>query len=396
MKLENIVEQVDHMFDTLVATRRHIHQHPELSQHEYETQKYIMAFLEKEGIPYKAMADTGVMAWVEGTGEGRVVGVRGDIDALPVVEDNAAPYCSVNQGVMHACGHDAHTTITLGCAKFFAANRDSFKGMVKFFFQPAEETVGGAKRMIAEGCMENPKVDAVIGLHVAPEIDYNQVLLKYGTLNASTNEIKLTVKGKTGHGAYPDHGIDAVMIAAHIIVAMQTVVSRNISPLDSTVISFGKITGGTKANIIADEVQLLGTIRANGPAVRAKMLERARAIATGVAQTLGGECIVEIDEEGYPSLVNNSAIIDMMAVNAKAYLGEENVDLNPMMSMGAEDFSFFNENTDGAYFTLGCRVQEKEPYILHAKNFDIDDRCLKTGVVLQVQNVYTLLNKGEE
>ncbi len=395
MKLNEINRQADLMFPLLTELRRHLHINPELGQQEFMTQKFIMEFLQNEGIPCEKIADTGVIAWVKGNAPGRVVAARADIDALPILEDDGAAYCSVNKGVMHACGHDAHTAINMGLAKFFNDNKESFHGTVKFFYQPAEETVGGARRMIEAGCMENPKVDYVIGLHVMPYIYYNQVEVKHGPLNASTNTVRLTVRGKSGHGAYPDICVDAIMIAAQIIVSLQSVVSRNISPLDCAVLTFGKINGGKAGNVIADEVELVGTLRSSGPHVEKIMLEKVRTIATGIAAAMGGECIMKLGGDGYLPLVNDDEIIDLITENAVEYLGAENVNFKPVMSMGGEDFSFFNANTRGAFYSLGCRVQGREPYGLHTKQFDIDERCLKTGLVLQAMNIYKLLAYGK-
>ena len=308
MLREKIITQAAGMQAELTALRRHLHAHPELSMQEYETQAFIRTFLEAQGIPCRVIADTGLVAVIEGRPGGRCVALRADIDALPVLEKNDVPYRSQNDGVMHACGHDLHTAINMGCAKLLNSLRDSFTGTVKLFFQPAEEKEGGARRMVQQGAFENPAVDAVIGLHVQPYLNYNQIEVRHGTLNASTNEVVLTVTGKKGHGAYPDKCIDAIAIAAQVLTALQTVVSRSVSPLDSAVFTAGTIHGGTASNIITDEVVITGTLRTPTPEVKALVFERVTAIATGVAGAMGGGCVVEI-KEGYNPLVNDSRVL---------------------------------------------------------------------------------------
>ena len=393
MLRNQIIQTAAAMQTELTALRRHIHAHPELGTQEFETQAFIRAFLEAEGIPCREIADTGLVALIEGRPGGRCVALRADIDALPILEKNDVPYRSQNDGVMHACGHDLHTAINMGCAKLLNGLRDSFTGSVKLLFQPAEESVGGAKRMVAQGALENPTVDAVLGLHVSSGLDYNQIEARHGSVNASTNEIVLTVKGKKGHGAYPDKCIDAIVIAAHVVTSLQSVVSRNLSPLDSAVLTVGTIHGGTANNIIADEVVLRCTLRTPTPEIKAMMIERVTALATGVAAAMGGVCEVEV-KEGYISLINDSRVLDRVIAQAELLLGADNVRMKPAMSMGGEDFSFFCEAVPGAFYNLGCRLQDRaEPYIGHSNNYDADERCLVTGVTLECLTALDLLEK---
>jgi amidohydrolase len=389
-----VTEKAEAMQEELRDIRRALHMRPELAGKELETRGIIIKALEAEGIPWQTCADTGIVALVAGNRPGKTVAIRGDIDALPIQEESDEPYKSRNDGVMHACGHDAHATITLGAALFFARNRD-FAGNIKLFFQPAEEAIGGAKRMIAQGCMENPKVDSLIGLHVMPYMDYDTVELRHGTLNASTNGFKLSVRGKRGHGAYPDACVDAIVIAAQIVVALQTLVSRSISPMDSAVLTIGTIQGGTAANIITDEVELRGTIRSSGPNVRDIMFRRLKETAFGVAAALGGACGITLAEDGYAPLVNHSSVVNVIEKQASELLGRDHVLFKETMSMGGEDFSFFIENTPGAFYHLGCRKPGMEPYVLHTSCFDIDERCLVTGVKLQALTALALLGNGE-
>jgi len=366
--------------------------YPELGDNEHATQRYLLDALKAEGIACREIASTGILAWVNGLSGGKVVGARADIDALPMAEESEVPYKSKNEGVMHACGHDAHTAILLGCAKFFKRHEKEFQGTVKFFFQPAEESIGGAKRMVEEGCLKNPDVDYVVGLHVMPYLDYDRVELRYGTLNASTDGVEIVVKGKSGHGASPDKAVDAIVIAAYIIAALQSLVSRSVSPLDNAVLSFGKISGGEASNIIADRVVITGTLRTAKDSTYRMFCNSIPAIANSIAKAMGGDCEVTIDD-GYPPLINDSETLKVIESNAALYLGADHITNKEVMSMGGEDFAYFCENCKGAFFHLGCRLNDKEPYMLHTRQFDIDERCLKTGIVLQVKNILSLLSR---
>lgn len=390
----DIQKRVNEIFKELVDIRRDFHKNPELSQNEFRTQKKIQEYLNEWKIENYVCADTGIVGIIRGKKQGRTVGIRGDIDALPIEEKSDTPYCSINSGVMHACGHDAHTTIVLGVGKIMkelADSEESFSGNVKLFFQPAEETIGGGKRMVQEGCMENPHVDYVLGLHVMPYIDAGKVELKYGKLNASTDSIKIKLKGKQAHGAYPDNGIDAIAMAGNVITALQTIVSRNISPLNSVVISLGKISGGVKENVIADEVNISGTLRALDDDTRSFAKQRIETIVKNTALAFGGEGIVDF-HDGYQALINNDEVVDVIKENAEKILGKENIVFKEFPSLGAEDFSYFLDAAKGAFFHLGCGNQEKGIVSsIHTETFDIDEECLKTGVLLQLNNILGIL-----
>ena len=392
MELEKIKSWVSQHLGGIIEARRHFHMYPELGEKEFATQRYILDALTAEGISCRQIATTGILAWVNGLSGGGVVAARADIDALPLSEVSDAPYRSQNESVMHACGHDAHAAILLGCAKFFKQHEKEFSGTVKFLFQPAEETVGGAKRMIEEGCLDDPAVDYVIGLHVMPQLNYDWIELRHGAVNASTCEVDITVKGQSGHGAYPDKGVDAVVIAAYIISTLQSLVSRNVSPLDNAVLSFGTINGGEAPNIIADRVVINGTLRTVKETTRRRLCDTVREISCSLAKAMGGDCEV-FTHEGYPSLINNSEVVELIESNAALYLGADHVAHKEQVSMGGEDFSYFCEKTKGAFFNLGCRLNDREPYMPHTRNFDIDDRCLQTGMVLQIMNILSLLGK---
>ena len=390
----DIDKRIDEIYDGLVEIRRDFHKNPELSQNEFRTQGKIREYLNKWGIENYICAETGVVGIIRGKNPGKTIGIRGDIDALPILEQNNVPYRSVNNGVMHACGHDVHATVVLGAGKIIkelADSEESINGNVKLFFQPAEETIGGGQRMVNEGCMENPKVDYVLGLHVMPYLEAGSVELKYGKLNASTDTISITLKGKASHGAYPDKGIDAIAMAGNVITALQTIVSRNTSPLNSVVISLGKISGGVKENIIADEVQISGTLRTLDDETRKYTKERISGIVHNVATALGGEGITRF-YDGYQALINDDEVVDIIKENAEKLLGKENVQFKEFPSLGAEDFSYFVNAAKGAFFHLGCGNSEKgitSP--IHTENFDIEEECLKVGVRLQAENILTLM-----
>ena len=390
----DINKRIDEIFDELVEIRRDFHMNPELSENEFRTQEKICEYLNKWGIENYICAETGVVGIIKGKHKGKTIGIRGDIDALPIHEKSDVPYSSVTPGVMHACGHDAHAAIVLGIAKIIkemADSEGSINGNVKLLFQPAEETIGGAERMIQEGCMEAPNVDYVLGLHVQPYLDSGKVELKHGKLNAATDSINIALKGKASHGAYPDEGIDAIVMAGYVITALQSIVSRNTSPINSVVVSLGKISGGVKDNIIADEVIITGTLRTLDDETRQFTKDKISNIVNNTAMAFGGEGLTTF-YEGYKSLINDNEVVDIIKENAEKLLGKENVEFKEFPSLGAEDFSYFLDVAKGAFFHLGCGNSAKgitSP--LHSEHFDIDEECLKVGVMLQVENIMTLL-----
>ena len=255
---------------------------------------------------------------------------------------------------MHACGHDVHTAILLGASRILAGLRPRLQGTVKLLFQPAEETVGGAKLLIAAGALENPPVDAVFGLHVETDIDAGQFAVRYGQRNASSDAVKLTLLGRSCHAAYPAGGVDAIVLAAQVVSALQTVVSRNVDGRESAVVTFGTIRGGTQSNIVADRVELTGTVRTLDPEIRKQVLRRIRETAEGVARGLGGEARVDV-EPGYDALINTDAEVNVVRANAIRLVGEDNVILRPKPNMGVEDFAYYLQHVPGAFYSLGVR-----------------------------------------
>jgi amidohydrolase len=394
---EEMKDIVDKIYPEIVLIRRELHMHPELSENEYETMERISSYLDRYSIEHtKGIADTGICAIIRGKERGRTVAARADIDALPIIEDNDLDFKSKNQGVMHACGHDVHTAIHLGVARFFKEMESDLEGNVKIFFQPAEETVGGAARMIDEGVMEDPRVDYIVSLHVHPGLSTGRIELKPGKFNASTNEFEIIIEGKSGHAAYPEKSIDPILIAGYIIVSLQSLVSRNVSPLESVVLTIGKINGGVKNNVIPERVVLSGTLRTLDPDMREYTKNRIVEIVENTALAHGGSATVEFDE-GYPSLINDEFVTEVLRKTAEEHLGKENVILRDNPSLGADDFSYFTDATKGCYYNLGCAdpADEKE-YPIHHPKFQVDEACIKTGMLLQVETLKNLLKCDEK
>lgn len=383
MEEQKLRALVEAQKDWIVAKRRQLHRIPERGFAEYKTQKAVMDALDEIGVPYIAER-TWVIGLIEGALPGETIALRADMDALPLTEPEGCPFRSEHEGMMHACGHDAHTAILLGAAKVLAGMKEQLHGSVKLLFQPAEETDGGAEPMVAAGAMENPHVDRVYGLHVMPTHPIGVVETRTGTLNASTDSVKLVIHGKAGHGAYPDAGTDAIVCAAQVITALQTLVSRNVSPLQSAVLTLGVISGGTAQNIICDEVTIRGTLRTANAQLRAMMKQRIREVAEGVAAAMG--CTAEVSvTSGYAALVNDAAEAARVKRVAGRLLGEEHVVEKEAPSMGGEDFSFFSDCAPGAFFHVGCVKPEWMPAPpLHSRDFKLDEECLVIGAMMHV------------
>lgn len=379
-------------WEQLVEIRRDFHSHPELSGREYETMERICSWLDKWDIPYvKGVADTGVVATLKGGKPGPCVGVRADIDALPIQEENThLSYCSKNPNVMHACGHDVHTTIALGTAKKLREMLPQLAGTVKFFFQPNEEDTGGAERMIQAGCLEQPHVDCIVGLHVEPSYPAGVVGIRYGKMYAASDMLKLKVYGSSSHGARPHQGVDAIIVTASILTTLQTVVSRNTSPTNSVVCSFGRIQGGTVRNQIADYVELEGILRTVDPETRKATQQRLKTLCADVASAMGARAELEI-KESYGPLINTDRITDVVRKNAQELLGAEHIVLEQEPELGTEDFSYFAAARPACYFHLGCAPADGPAADLHNCRFNVNERCIAVGVEMQVKNVLSLL-----
>ena len=378
-------EEIWKMKDWLVEIRRTIHMHPELGFEEVETSKLVSEWLERFGLQVKrGVAETGVVGLLQGSQPGRTVAIRADMDALPLDEANQVPYVSKVKGKMHACGHDAHVAILLGVAKYFSSIKDQLKGNIKWIFQPAEEGGGGGKVMVEEGVLENPKVDAIFGTHVFPLLPVGKVGIYEREGLAAADRVKIKIIGKGGHGAMPHLCKDPILAAGHVITQLHSIVSRNINPLDSAVITIGKISGGTAINIIPDEVEMLVTVRSLSPQVREELNRRMEEVVQGVARSFEMDYRYEF-EYGYPVLINDPKMSKLVASACSKGIGEENVVvLKP--SMGSEDFSFYLEKISGSFFRLGIRNEKKgiiHPY--HSSLFDIDEEVLPFGVEMFVR-----------
>jgi amidohydrolase len=375
------------IFSDVVKNRRHLHAHPELSFHEYQTAAFVAQKLDELGIKYQKMANTGLVAIIQGEkpSEG-VVALRADMDALPIVEANDVPYKSTNAGVMHACGHDAHTSSLLGTARILTELKKEFGGTVKLIFQPAEEKLpGGANMMIKEGVLENPKPDAVIGQHVMPLIEAGQVGFRSGKYMASTDEIYVTVYGKGGHGAQPQQNIDPVLITSHIIIALQQIISRVADPKTPSVLSFGKVIANGATNVIPNEVYLEGTFRTMDEDWRARAHEKMKKMAEGIAEAMGGSCDFNI-VRGYPFLINEEKLTANVRAYAEDFLGKENV-LDLDIWMAAEDFAYYSQVSDACFYRLGTGNKERGiTSSVHTPTFDVDEESLKlsTGLMAYI------------
>lgn len=383
MLKEKIQALAKDIYQETIANRRHIHANPELSFKEYQTSDFIASKLTEWGIPFEKKAGTGIVGLIKGEkSSDKVIALRADMDALPIIEANDVEYKSKNEGVMHACGHDVHSASLLGTAKILSSLKSEFGGTVKLIFQPGEELLpGGASIMIKEGVLENPKPNGIIGQHVMPLIDAGKVGFRSGQYMASTDELYITVKGKGGHGAQPHMNIDPVLISAHIIVALQQVVSRIADPRLPSVLSIGKINANGATNVIPNEVKMEGTFRTLDEKWRKEAHVRMKKIAEGIAESMGGSCEFTI-ANGYPFLVNEEVITAAARKSAEEYLGKENVeDLD--IWMAAEDFAYYSQVTNACFYRLGTRNEERGiTSSVHTPTFDIDEKALETSTGL--------------
>jgi amidohydrolase len=387
MLKKQIQELAASVLESTIQNRRHLHAHPELSFQEHKTVAFVAAKLDELGIAYKPMANTGLVALITGDKPSdQVVALRADMDALPIHEANEVAYKSTNEGVMHACGHDAHTASLLGTATILQQLKAEFGGTIKLIFQPAEELLpGGANQMIKEGVLENPKPQAVLGQHVMPFIETGKVGFRSGKYMASTDELYVTVKGKGGHAAQPQQNIDPVMITAQILVSLQQIVSRTANPNTPSVLSFGKVTANGATNVIPNEVKLEGTFRTMDEAWRAEAHIRMKKMAEGIAESMGGSCEFEI-RRGYPFLVNEEKLTAQAKQYAQEYLGKENV-LDLDIWMAAEDFAYYSQVADACFYRLGTRNEAKGiTSSVHTPTFDIDESAfaISTGLMAYI------------
>lgn len=384
-ELKSLIQRkAESIFPELVKIRRHIHAHPELSFEEEKTMEYVSHQLDEMSIPHQTnVGGYGIVAIIEGKEpSSKVIALRGDMDALPIQEQNQVEYASQNDGVMHACGHDVHTTNLLGAVRILNELRSEFKGTIKLVFQPAEERIpGGASLMIQDGVLENPTVESMVGQHVYPEMPVGKVGFKPGMYMASSDEIYITLRGKGGHGALAHRTTDIVLVAAHLIVALQQVVSRKADPNTPTVLTIGKIIGNGATNVIPNEVKMEGTLRTFDELWRVQAKQYIKEIAEGVAQSMGAEVEVRI-KHGYPFLKNDENLTMRAIQWAQEYLGEEHVEILSQR-MTAEDFAYYTQQVPSCFYRLGTANRElgiQSP--LHTSTFDIDEEAMKIGAGL--------------
>ena len=371
----------------IIETRRDIHKHPELSFQEHRTSALVADELKQFGLTVETnIGKTGVVGLLKGNNPGKTIAFRADMDALPIQETSTVPYKSINKGVMHACGHDAHTAILLGAAEVLAKNKHKIKGDIKFIFQPAEEGYGGAKYMIKDGALNN--VDEIYGLHVWNYQQSGTVGVKSGPVMAAADMFSIKIQGIGGHGATPQGTIDCIMISSQLIQALQSIVSRNTNPLESTVVTIGQINGGYNFNIIADEVILKGTTRAYTEENRKLIKNRMQEIIDGIAKTFNAEIKLNY-KDGYPPVINDE-IITKKLYNAAKTIVKNNV-IVPYLSMGGEDFSYFANEVPGCFFFLGSAPQGSKPMSVpqHCSHFNIDEDVMLIGASIFTELAYS-------
>ena len=383
--MANIKDEAKRILPQIVEWRRHIHAHPELGLETPETEAYIVKALEGMGFPSssikKGIGGHGVAAVLQGDIPGQTLAIRADLDALPIKEETGLSFAATN-GNMHACAHDAHTAMALGAAKVLINHRRELKGSVKFIFQPAEETVIGAKAMIDDGVLENPKVNALIALHTGllwKGFSVGQIGYSRGRMMASADRFLITLKGKGGHGATPHLTVDPISMAGQLICRLQTILSREINPVDPAVLTIGRIAGGSAYNIIPSECILEGTVRVLDVATRKMVEERIRELTVSTAESMGGEAMVEYTP-GPPPVINNEAMTNKLIASAALLLGNDNVREIPEPSMGAEDVAYFLEQVPGTFFFhVGSNPDKGQTYPHHNSRFDIDEETLWIG-----------------
>lgn len=392
--IQRIKEASAQQFEEVRKIRRHLHQYPELSNQEFNTSNYIKSWLVSHGISFKdGYLNTGIVARMPFNNPSKkTVAVRAELDALPIQELNKTGYTSQNPSVMHACGHDAHMSILLGVAKVFIHLKDKIEGTLLLIFQPAEEKPpGGADSMIKEGALKNPEPDIVIAQHVMPELISGKVAFCPGKYMASVDEIKIIVKGKGGHGAMPHQLTDSILIASHIIIALQQVISRNAKANIPSVLSFGKITGLGAPNVIPDLVTIEGTFRTMDEPWRHKALKKIQQISESIAEGMGGKCDIQINN-GYPTLFNNVQVTKKAESFAQEILGKENIEQADIW-MASEDFAYYAERYPSVFYRLGINKTNHQSPPLHNPEFDMDEEALKTGIETMSYLVYKFLSE---
>ncbi|WP_110114055.1 M20 family metallopeptidase [Bacillus sp. CGMCC 1.16541] len=380
--------------ETLTSIQQHLHKYPELSFQEFQTCEFIVSILNKWNIPFTRVGETGIFVDIVGqNGAGPHIGIRADIDALPIEEKTDLDFASVHQGVMHACGHDGHTAILLGTIYQLYHHRHLLCGRVRCIFQPGEEADGAAHQLIQLGVLENPKVDEMVALHLWPHLPHGTVGVKYGAVTASCDDFKIEIKGKGGHSARPHQAIDAIMIGTHLLQALPTIVTKLTNPVEPVVIHVGKIRGGTASNVVADSFVLTGTTRTVTRETRAKVKHQLTELAEKMAGAFGGKADV-LYEESHPPVINDEMLTKRVEERARELFGDERVVLLKEPSMGADDFGAFAEVVPSTYIRLGTALSNQPVYDLHHPQFTFDSSIISIGVELFTQIVLNKQQKG--
>jgi amidohydrolase len=395
--LINFINEANNIKSELTTIRRDIHEHPELGFEEVRTSNLIKKFLDNEGIPYESVASTGVCAVIKGEGIGdnkKTIALRADMDALPIQDKKGLPYSSKVTGKMHACGHDGHTTILLGATRILNNYKKHFSGNIKLLFEPAEETTGGGPIMIKEGVLDNPKVDLIVGLHVTEDLECGKVRVKSGVVHAASNPFRVRIIGSGGHGASPQVTVDPIVIAASIIQSIQTLVSREISPVNPSVITVGSIHGGSAQNVIPEDVVMTGIIRTLTKEDREYLVKRFKDLINNICKGYRAKAEVII-EESYPCLYNDENALGRVRKSVIDVLGEENLVEQQYPSMGVESFAYFANERPAAFYFLGTgNKAKKTDKPAHSSLFDIDEDALPLGVALQCDIAYKYLTSS--
>jgi len=390
-KIEKIVNEI---YPEMVEWRRHIHANPELGDEEKETSEFVCSKLNEMNIQYMdKISGYGVKGVILGQSDEIGVGIRADMDALPILEATDCSFKSRNEGKMHACGHDMHTAMLLGTAKVIdriSSDFGTLPGNVAFFFEPAEETRGGAKGMIDEGCLNNPNISYTLGVHIAAELQSGVIEFVKGSMCAASTMFKVTVKGKSCHGAHPYLGIDPLIPACAMVTELQSIVTRNIHPQESALITVGSFHSGSAGNAIPDETVFRGIIRVLDMKNRELLKEKLETLCNGIAKAHGAECVVEY-EDSYPVLYNDDEMYRLSIETIMMNLGKEKVLQSEKASMGADDFAYFCENSKGLYLSLGTHKEGEEMYALHSSNLNPDENAMKNGVLAEVLTVLKVL-----
>src|SRR5579871_3972384 len=378
---ERIKQLANKYASEFIEIRHHLHSHPELSYKEFETSNLIQQKLTEFGIPFEIKAATGVVGLIRGKNPSkRIIALRADMDALPIKEENDIFYKSQNEGMMHACGHDVHTSVLLGSSKILNELKNEFEGTIKLIFQPGEErNPGGASLLIKEGVLENPKPQAIFGLHVHPGLPVGKLSFRSGVVMASADEIYITVRSKGGHAAAPHTTADTILVASHLVVALQQIISRNRNPFSPSVLTIASFQGGFTTNVIPSEVKLMGTFRAMDEEWRFKAHELIRKEATGLVESMGAEIDLHIDV-GYPVVLNNEKLNTTAVQQAEIFMGKENIS-ETEMRMGAEDFGYYTHLIPGCFYRLGVMNTEKGITSgVHTPTFNIDESAIEIGI----------------